>query len=259
MRSHNSIKAVSLYGRLIVVSTLLGTGLTISAAMTSALFVESPSSVERSDNWNGWDLSIVYAPGATRVHSHATIKTSSWQLAQKDWFDSDYCGPYIWALHSGARLPYAQETDQIDAPRWSRTSSHATGIEGGLIEDARGWPFRALLVRIDSKSYGFYSHVPPHARWGLVRGTVADMSMFMLSGDRTDWLLPTFLPLRPTMGFLWCTMFYATVCFVFTGGSRWIVRSRRARHNQCPACGYKTLTPSRGVCSECGSPLAALG
>lgn len=139
-----------------------------------------------------------------------------------------------------------------DIPKWSVLHASAASHGDRFIEDARGFPARALTWRFDSRL-----------------GTDGPMNGIALESfdpkDRTGGVTLPFgvraIPLDVIpAGFALDVLFWGTLAHVAFTVAAWLRRRRRAlrlQSHQCVACGHPESGES--VCPECGAhhPAAA--
>lgn len=200
----------------------------------------------------GWVFWYFNQPGATRVFSQATYQ------CQDD---------------EGGELPLPRPGL---APFWSRVRGSAPPInaeyaaserDGGCpmyaAEDARGWPFRALMwqLELDYDASSGYWYIKA-AQWGIPlersEGIFEppELSSGYLRLRPYSWYGYA-LPLKPLLlGFVTDSVFYGSGWYLLTGFpiavfTRWR-RHRRRKAGRCSRCGYDLRGCVDEGCPECG-------
>jgi len=258
----------------LVICFMLGLATTVAVAWGCALLVDptrgrSIGSVRSGDeDWSYW---VFDAAGATTVQ-----RTPDWTMSILDQGgammtlagipDSDAARLGLNPLHqpqSHIEMEMHGNTLVRSAvpalPRWSAVhqppAPHELQMHGTIIEDARGWPARALVseTRVQSplwgsllSTFGIANSPVVTTRWGIClrQPTVSSIGQVQLH----------LLPLRP----LWPGL--AMDCGLYSLG--WILllvvpgalrRGLRRRHGLCVVCGYDLRATVEPRCPECGA------
>ncbi len=207
-----------------VTALALGAATTILVAWSCAALAELP--------WNAQP-----AEGITR------IEPPYWTLSY--WKGSSAAG--VLSYHGGFAPPNPSSTNVVVGPSWSRTSSHpkddtadAFAAKEGYrtqFEDARGWPFVALVAKYDSTNMGLNA-------WTIRAG-------LQIPGRQGVYNMPKALGLRPAWrGLAADSVGFGAAWFAALSLIAWRRRARRIRNGRCAACGYPVS--GLGICPECG-------
>ena len=231
----------------ICVFLILGAIVNVAVAWGCAVWVNAFEHGHGSQSWiadsnlpgrRHWSIMRRDAFGATRI---AAMTNSSTPFAT---VDETTLFPYWSDLRSVMqdRLAVANLL-----PRPADTLNHPRPV--ALVDDARGWPFRALNCHWD---FGMTAGTIAPSSGPLQRGF--ELPAFGGAGNANGIDYKRALPWRPIWpGFALNTVFYAFILWLLVAGPFVLRRWRRIRRGLCPKCAYPL--GASDVCTECGAPL----
>jgi hypothetical protein len=238
-----------------IVCLLLGAATTVAVAWGHAALIdgypEEATAIERGvtrATFPLWTISMVQQRGST-VIAHIAVDSTRTLPEALGLTGATAMGVERWMrlLEAADIVEGAPSLNVLQVPRWSRTSVPPTVVANNVtcFEDARGWPFRAMVSYHDAWWVGW--------RTTPLETPIGNSWRLDLDGTQGPLGLPLGLPLKPIgTGFMADTFLYALVWWGlflgFAGAKRGI---RRAR-GRCPMCGYDLRGALENGCSECG-------
>jgi hypothetical protein len=151
-------------------------------------------------------------------------------------------------------MPRLLKERDADLDRDRRRQNQGMTVEGlaatTFMEDAAGWPMRALRSR-----WAMESQSAPNAPgWSFWHDSIALNAVGPAAAVGIPLDNQRALPLRPIpLGFVINMLFYAAIFWLVFGGPFDLRRHYRRRRNLCLHCAYPIGTSE--VCTECGKSL----
>ena len=132
-------------------------------------------------------------------------------------------------------------------PAWSRAGVRIDrdGIprRGSLVEDAWGWPMKAMYARFEADRLGLIR--PEAVSWGVHCGSYGPAI--------EEWLIPRVVPVGPIWpGFAVNTVIYALPLWLLALCPVALRRRIRRKRGRCIKCGYDLRGDLAAGCPECG-------
>ncbi len=245
-------RACSVIARLIAY-VMLGLLTTVLVAWASALWVQVPNPQSDSP-----DMFVLGRRHPTWMVHHWKVATATRCVVMEEpWirYLEGNVGPFD---GPGDRFLEKYLATEAFEP-WLTAWRLDPGRVRGMVEDARGWPCRALAASCESPISGMgYLTIPQALRPGPGLVVCLPRDGRILRSATTTGMIVTdlrILPLRPIWrGMIVDVCFYAALLYSANPGVGALKRWHRRRHGRCPVCAYdlRGQDPSSVVCPECG-------
>lgn len=179
------------------------------------------------------------------------VAVQSWSIDADRWIP-DSTLQECWA--ASARAAFAAAAPRWPAPFQTASVERATRelpLWAGVVQDARGWPFRALRCEWHFDAAG--ASASEGRSIPRSTGVTGGIELAAVPVTMSPYFIVRALPLAPIWpGLIGDTAVFTPVLWVLTGGIGSTRRLLRLRGNHCPSCGYSLAGQISPGCPECG-------